>query len=138
MNRWLDQWKRKMQQFMIGRYGADPLSRFISFCMIALLAVNLFVRNGILYWIAVLLLGICYYRMFSKNIGARFRENERYLNLRFRVSEGWKRRKYYIGQLKEYHIYKCPGCGQKIRIPRGRGRVSIHCPKCNTDFIKRS
>mgnify|MGYP001122250664 CR=1 FL=1 len=33
---------------------------------------------------------------------------------------------------------KCPGCGQKIRVPRGRGKIAIRCPKCNREFIRRS
>ena len=36
------------------------------------------------------------------------------------------------------HLYRCPSCGQKVRVPRGKGRISIHCPKCQRDFIKRT
>ena len=66
----MDKWGRKFQQFMAGRYGADPFSRFLSGCIVALLVVNLFVRTHILYWLAVILLIYTYYRMFSRNISA--------------------------------------------------------------------
>lgn len=134
----MDKWRRKFQQFMAGRYGADPFSRFLSGCIVALLVVNLFVRTHILYWLAVILLIYTYYRMFSRNISTRFKENERYMGYRFRVSEAFKKWKFKAEQARKYHIYKCPSCGQKIRIPRGHGKVSIHCPKCHTDFIKKS
>ncbi|MDO5551408.1 MAG: hypothetical protein Q4F76_09560 [Lachnospiraceae bacterium] len=134
----MDEWRRKLQQFMIGRYGTDQLNHFLNVCMVVLLAVNLFVRTGILYSLAVVLLIISYYRMLSRNISARFQENERYMRYRFRVTECLKKWRFRADQARKFHIYKCPGCGQKIRIPRGKGKISIHCPKCHTDFIKRS
>ncbi|MDO5418142.1 MAG: hypothetical protein Q4F29_13145 [Lachnospiraceae bacterium] len=134
----MSEWRRKFQQFMTGRYGADQLTRFLNGCIIVLLIINLFARTQILYWLAVALLCYCYFRMFSRNISARFKENERYMGYRFRVMEAWKKWKFKAEQTWKYHIYKCPSCGQKIRIPRGKGKISIHCPKCHTDFIKRS
>lgn len=134
----MKEWKRKLQQFMIGRYGADSLTHFLNGCIVVLLVANLFVRTRILYSLALVLLIFVYYRMFSRNISARFKENERYMRYRFQVTECVKRWRFRADQARRFHIYKCPGCGQKIRIPRGKGRISIHCPKCHTDFIKRS
>ncbi|MCI8295298.1 MAG: hypothetical protein HFG22_05345 [Lachnospiraceae bacterium] len=132
------EWKEKLQRFMIGRYGTDQLARFLSGCILVLLILNLFIRDRILYWLALALLSYCYFRMFSKNISARLRENAVYLRWRSQVTEKLKKWKAQAVQAWKYHIYRCPGCGQKIRIPRGRGKVSIHCPKCHTDFIRRS
>ena len=132
------EWKEKLQRFMIGRYGTDQLARFLSGCILVLLILNLFIRDRTLYWLALALLSYCYFRMFSKNISARLRENAVYLRWRSQVTEKLKKWKAQAVQAWKYHIYRCPGCGQKIRIPRGRGKVSIHCPKCHTDFIRRS
>lgn len=134
----MSEWRRKLQQFMIGRYGTDQLTHFLNICVVVLLAVNLFARTRILYSLAVVLLIVAYYRMFSRNISARFQENERYMRYRFQVTECLKKWRFRADQARRFHIYKCPGCGQKIRIPRGKGKISIHCPKCHTDFIKRS
>ena len=41
-------------------------------------------------------------------------------------------------QRKDYHYYRCPKCGQQLRVPRGRGKISITCPKCGNQFIKKS
>ena len=76
--------------------------------------------------------------MFSRNISKRYQENQAFLRMSFRVREPLKKWQFRFRESRQYHIYKCPSCGQKIRIPRGRGRVSIHCPKCGTDFIKKS
>lgn len=81
---------------------------------------------------------LCYFRMFSKNIGKRYKEEQVFEGLRYSVTEKFRKYKFRIREKKEYHIYKCPNCGQKIRIPRGKGKISIHCPKCNTDFVKKS
>lgn len=134
----MDDWKRKFGQFMAGRYGADQFTRFLSGCIIVFLIANFVFHSRLLYWLALLLLCYSYFRMFSKNIPARFRENERFMGLRFQAGEKVKRWRFKAGQAMAYHIYRCPGCGQKIRIPRGKGKISIHCPKCHTDFIRRS
>ena len=116
----------------------DELNRFLMMVTMVLIVLDLFLRSHVLYLLGALCLILCYYRMLSKKIGKRFEENQKYLNLEFRVREGFKNLKFKVSQSRQFHIYKCPGCGQKIRIPRGKGKISIHCPKCQTDFIKRS
>lgn len=130
--------KEKLRRFMIGRYGVDELDRFLLVVTLVFIGINLFVHSMILYTIGTAALILCYARMLSRNIGRRFQENQKYLHYEFLVKERMKKWKYQLEQRKKYHIYKCPNCKQKIRIPRGKGKVSIHCPKCNTDFIRRS
>ena len=66
------------------------------------------------------------------------RENRKYLEITSKIRRRFTRDKNIVKQLKDYHIYSCPGCGQKIRIPRGKGRIEISCPKCHTKFVKNS
>ena len=100
------EWKEKLQRFMIGRYGTDQLARFLSGCILVLLILNLFIRDRILYWLALALLSYCYFRMFSKNISARLRENAVYLRWRSQVTEKLKKWKAQAVQAWKYHIYR--------------------------------
>lgn len=123
---------------MQGRYGGDELSRFISIIILILIVVFMFVRFPFENLIILALLIYLYFRIFSKNISKRYAENQKYLRFRDKIL----RRSHGAGQSraerKMYHIYKCPGCGQKIRIPRGKGRIMVRCPKCGSEFEKRS
>ncbi len=130
--------KDRLRQFMVGRYGVDELNRFLLILSLVAMIISRILGGGILYLTSVLVLGYAYFRMLSRNIGKRYRENMVYLKVRNRFLWFFLRGRNTINQRKNYHIYKCPGCGQKIRIPKGKGRVSITCPKCRKEFIKKS
>ena len=127
--------REKIQRFMIGRYGADELAKAQSIAALVLLFLSMFSRLGIFYWLAIALMIYSTWRMFSKNISARYAENQKYLALENRLRRFWGQKRYLIQQRKEYHIYKCPGCKQKIRIPRGKGKISI--PFNNEEDLER-
>ena len=128
--------KEKIQRFMVGRYGVDALSKFMVTVALILWAINLFARNRILYSWAVILWILVYVRMFSRNIQKRYRENAKFLEIKGKVLARFRKEKSNMEQRKTHHIYKCPTCSQKIRIPRGKGRICITCPKCKTEFTK--
>lgn len=134
--------KEKLQHFMIGRYGYDQLSQCILWVILALVVVNLLVRASaasmVLSIAETALFVVLYFRIFSKNGGKRFQENQRFLALRFYAAERWKKISFRFSRNREYRFFKCPGCSQRIRIPRGHGKVSIHCPRCGNDFIKKT
>lgn len=134
--------KEKIGRFMAGRYGNDKLNQFMMAVFLGCAVLNLFVRNAyastvLNSWECLLIL-LVYIRMFSKNISKRYAENQKYLALENRLRRFFGQKRYLMQQRKEYHIYKCPGCKQKIRIPRGKGKISIRCPKCGEEFIKNS
>lgn len=130
--------KERLIRFMNGRYGADELSRFILGLCFACLIVNMFTGFAGVYLLAILLLGVSYFRMFSKDYAKRYAENQKYLSMKERVLSSLGLTKRQREQRKVYHIYRCPSCKQKIRIPRGKGKIRITCPKCKHEFEKKS
>lgn len=130
--------KEKLQNFMIGRYGGDQFSRFLSIVVLVLCVISIFIPGHSLFLFCLILIGYCYFRMFSKNYAKRNAENIKYLKLKEKVMGIVSRQKNALEQSNTHHIYKCPKCKQKIRIPKGKGKVCITCPSCHTEFHKRS
>jgi len=131
--------KEKMYRFMQGRYGNDNLNRFLLIVIFICFILSLFCgRAGIFQMIGAVCLVCVYFRMFSRNIYKRRAENSAYLKYEYKVKQLWLTFKRDMKQRKTHHIYRCPSCRQKIRIPRGKGKIEIRCPKCNTTFMKKS
>lgn len=128
----------RFMRFMMGRYGTDEFSKFLLGFAVALMVLNLFVRIGLLNTLVMVLLVYVYFRMFSKNIQKRYEENMKYLQLRGKVFQRFEKEKRMAADRKVNHIYKCPTCKQKIRVPKGKGKICITCPKCRTEFTKKS
>ena len=82
--------REKIQRFMIGRYGADELAKAQSIAALVLLFLSMFSRLGIFYWLAIALMIYSTWRMFSKNISARYAENQKYLNYRYQMAVKWR------------------------------------------------
>lgn len=130
--------RERMRGFMTGRYGADQLSRVYLGITMACLVISLFTKWQIFYMIGIVLLVYTYFRIFSKNISKRYEENQKFLNWRYQLAVKRNRRKTQWEQRKIYRYFKCPGCKQKVRIPKGKGKVAITCPKCHMEFIRKS
>ena len=130
--------KQKFQNFMSGRYGVDDFSKALLYATLALCLVSLFPRNRMLNLLLTAGLVFIYYRMFSKNYSRRYQENLWYLRQKDKVMHFFRRQNSLAQQRKTHRIYTCPQCRQKIRIPKGHGKVQITCPQCKTAFIKRS
>ena len=140
--------KDRFNQFMQGRYGADDLSKFMMGLAVALMLLNLFLRIGLINTLVIVLIVLIYVRMFSKNIQRRYQENLKFMELKNRITGPFRSKGGVSGMAenmkkqamdrKENHIYKCPSCGQKIRIPRGKGTIIVTCPKCKREFQKKS
>lgn len=134
----MSKFRQKVMQFMQGRYGADQFSKFLIYLSLILLIITLFCRNNFIYYIAVIVLFYSYFRMLSRNISKRYAENQKYLSLRYKVVGKFNWIKLRIKDSKTHRIFKCPSCSQKIRVPKGKGRISIKCPKCRIEFIKKT
>lgn len=129
--------KEKFMRFMQGRYGNDQFNRFLMIVAMVLLILSVFGLD-LLYFIAIAVMVYAYFRMFSKQIYKRSAENQKYLQYEWKVKAKLQKKKSQLQQSKTHRIYKCPNCKQKIRVPKGRGRIAITCRKCGHEFIKKS
>ncbi len=133
--------RNRLMQFMAGRNGPDQYARFLSIAACVILVVSLFFRNivGTILWaLALACLVYSYFRIFSKNTGKRYAENAKYLSVQNKVTSWFRRRKDRIKQRKTHRFYRCPQCGITTRIPKGKGKIKITCPKCGNTFIRTS
>lgn len=130
--------REKLARFMAGRYGIDSLGRFTTALAAVFIILNSFAGGfllSVLTWICIIL---TYARIMSRNVYRRSAENQEFLRRTDKIRRWFYTQKNMFSQRKTHHIYKCPSCRQKIRVPRGKGRIEIRCPKCSTTFIKKS
>ncbi|MFV0395460.1 MAG: BRcat domain-containing protein [Coprobacillaceae bacterium] len=134
----MNNFKNSLYRFMYGRYGSDALNNFLMiFTLISLLLNTFFIRNSIVTTILWVLIIFYMFRMYSKNIMQRRKENEMFLQLtrpiRKRFSLFQKQR-----NDSQNKYFLCPSCQQIVRVPKGRGAITITCPSCKNKFDKKS
>ena len=133
--------KEKLLRLMAGRNGNDELNRFLLFAdaFVLLLAMVFSKTLGrFLMPLALIVLCITYFRMFSRNLLRRSEENGKYMNLRSRVQGTLRLWKEQWVQRKDYKFFVCPACRTTLRVPRGRGKIKIVCRKCGNSFTGKS
>lgn len=119
-----------MRRFMVGRYGTDKLNSVILWSSVIIVFAALFVPVPV---IRLSLTALAYglmiwaiFRAFSRNTYKRYRENRRFLMILDRVKD------------REHKYFTCPRCRQPVRVPRGKGKIAITCPKCKEKFIRKT
>ena len=124
-----------IRRFMQGRYGSDALTLFL---LCVGIVINLIpVRHYILSILALAIFAVAIWRMLSRNIYARQKENAAYLRIWYRV-KGFFLRFKPRADVKTHKHFKCPKCRQEVRVPKGKGKVLITCPKCGEKFQKKT
>ena len=126
--------KDKLTRFMMGRYGNDPLNKVIT--VIALVLAFATALWQPLNYAAMALLVLSIFRMFSRNIDKRQAEMLAFERIKNKVVIFCRRLKNQLFGTKTHRYFKCPSCKLLVRVPRGKGTIVIHCPKCQTDFEK--
>lgn len=127
-----------LKRFMIGRYGSDQLSMALLIFSVLLSLVAGIARLPVLSWIGYIPLGICVYRMLSKNVQKRSMENYKFSMLVSPVYSWFKKGQRRAIESKTHRFIKCPKCKAELRLPKGKGKIIITCPKCKTEFGARS
>ncbi|MBR6825446.1 MAG: hypothetical protein IKM59_02755 [Oscillospiraceae bacterium] len=123
-----------LRRFMQGRYGSDQLNFALILMVVALSLLNnilyIFLGSDLLYGFLSVLYGavvaFVFYRMFSRNIVLRQSENQRWLGFWARLKD------------RKHRYFRCPHCKQRVRVPRGKGKISIRCPRCGEKFIRKT
>lgn len=119
-----------MRSFMMGRYGTDKLNTAILLAGVVLCVISLFIPsapvNLTLTLIAYGLMFWALFRSFSRNTYKRYQENRKYLQFLDRLKD------------RQHRYYQCPRCRQVVRVPRGKGKIAITCPKCREKFVKKT
>ena len=128
----------KIRNFMIGRYGPDGLNQFLTGAALACMVLSIFFHGPLPRLLMYGLLGWSLFRMFSRNIAKRSQENAVFYALKQKFMGDVHRKQSEWKQRDQYKFFRCPKCGQKLRVPRGHGPIEITCPKCSTQFVKKS
>lgn len=135
----------RFRNFMRGRYGVDQLSNGLVWLFFILILIGMLTGNAIFTWISLIPMIISYYRMFSKNFSKRYNENRIYTNMMSPVYNLMDKIKGFFSRKikrfkarKEFKYFKCPNCKQELRVPRGRGEITVTCPKCKQSFDRKS
>ena len=124
-------------RLMAGRYGTDQLNNTLMVTYLALYLISLFTGWSVLYWIALVLIFITLFRSFSRRIDRRRAENAKFLQL---VRPLQRRLKFFRTRVKDrdHRYFKCPNCKQQMRVPKGKGRITVHCRCCGATFEEKS
>ena len=133
-----------LSRFMAGRYGGDQLNLFLIALYLVLYVLYLVLYAVFLFpWLVVLeligsaLLLVSLFRSLSRNIERRREENARFLQIFRPVRRKWTGFRVRAHD-KEHRYFKCPNCGQQMRVPRGKGRITVHCRTCGAAFEEKS
>ena len=139
--------QKSAETFLRGRNGMDPLSRFLLYCSLFLLLVSVILfsvsRNSataakIVQFAAVAVLTLSYIRALSRNIENRSKENVRFLKTVHPMVNWFQRKRRRFDMRRNYKLFCCPGCKTTLRVPKGKGRLNLTCPKCHTKFKGKS
>jgi len=123
-----------LRKFLYGRYGVDQFSTALVIGSVVLSLLYTISHVRLFYLVSSVLIVYALFRIFSKNFANRQKENLAWLNF---SNKGKKASKKYVRRIKDlphYKYYNCMNCKQTIRVPRGKGRVEIRCPKCGYSF----
>lgn len=127
--------KEKLRNFFSGRNGMDSLSSTLSWGSILVMLLSGFVQvnwlRTILYYLSLVGLFYAYYRVFSRNLSKRQAENWAFVSWKNQLKQRWQQR-------KTHRFYRCPKCKTVLRVPKGKGKISITCRSCGEKFIRKT
>ncbi len=131
---WFRQFTAKLssglRSFMAGRYGTDRLNMVILCAGLVASILSSLIRvppMNLIFWL--LSYGLMFWAIFrslSRNTYKRYQENRKFLQIFDRAKD------------RQHRYFDCPKCRQMVRVPRGKGKISITCPRCKEKFIRKT
>ena len=118
------------QNFMRGRYGVDQLSFALLILYFVITILGTAFRIPYIGYVALLLIVWCWFRILSRNTYKRSQENAKFMGWIYPIQNKWRTKKREFQDRKTHKYYNCPNCKQRLRVPKGRGTITITCPKC--------
>lgn len=119
-----------IRRFMTGRYGNDKLNLTILGVAVVISLLSAFIPiPGVNLLLTALAYGLMIWaisRSLSRNTYKRYQENRKYLHVINRVKD------------RKHRYFDCPKCRQMVRVPRGKGKIAITCPRCREKFVKKT
>ena len=127
----------KISAFMYGRNGLDAFNRFLLICALVINLISCFPDLDFLYLFGSGILAYLIFRALSKNIYKRQSENAKYLKIQNKFLREKSTMQKMYSERNTHKYFKCR-CGTRLRVPKGKGKIEITCPKCKTKMIKRT
>lgn len=129
--------RNALQRFMYGRYGGDQLNTALLGLYICLWLLETVTRISIFGFLGTVIIFLALFRMLSRNIYKRREENAKFLKKVDPIVRWWRLRRT-IHRDKDHVYFKCPSCGQNLRVPRGKGKITVNCRSCGASFQEKS
>ena len=131
---WFRQFSAKLsaglRHFMMGRYGTDRLNMVILCIGLAASLLSVFFQtaplNLILFLLSYGMMFWAIFRSLSRNTYKRYQENRKFLQIFGRIKD------------RQHRYFDCPKCRQMVRVPRGKGKIAITCPRCREKFVRKT
>jgi len=127
----------RLRAFMSGRYGTDQLN--LGLLVLYLLLCLIASATGFSFFnlLALIVVVLAFFRMLSRDPYRRARENQLFLDKMQPVLRFLRQQRLRFTD-KQHRYYRCPCCRQMLRVPRGRGKITIICPRCRTTIERKS
>ena len=127
-----------LRNFMIGRYGPDQLGVALIVSSLVLYVLAAIIGVPVISFIAYAAMLFEMFRMLSRNIQKRRAENDKFIKFWWPIRQKLKFRIEKLKSAGKYKFFKCPACGNNLRVPKGKGKIKITCPKCGERFEKKT
>ena len=126
-----------LQKLMYGRYGGDQLNNFLLILYFVFWLLAIVSGVELISSLGLVCIFVAIIRMMSRNIDRRRAENAKFLQLTAPATR-WLKLHRTMTKDKDHRYFKCPNCSQQLRVPKGKGKITITCRSCGVSFEKKT